>query len=369
MAVAGYARDALIERASEAGSVKELFVEMSARLRRLVEHDGAVWLAADPATGMPSAPSLLDSLAGFGGRETCVRFWESEFGIEDVIPYRELARSPRPVAGLRLATGDEPTRSHRFRDLLAPNGIGDELRAVLRVDGRPWALLSLFRETGRPAFDAGDSSFVASLSEPLAEAVRHLTRPCHPSGNAAAQPGPGLLIFDGEGRLLSLNDDADAWLDELNGDHWEPDEAGVPLPHVVLTTLMRARGHGQARARTRGRSGRWLVCHASCLRPPGGEVGETALVIESAQPSEIAPIIAAAYELSDREREITELIAQGCATAEIAGRLFLSRHTVRDYVKTIFAKVGVCSRGELVAHLFNEHYAPIHTDPANVIRT
>jgi DNA-binding NarL/FixJ family response regulator len=92
-------------------------------------------------------------------------------------------------------------------------------------------------------------------------------------------------------------------------------------------------------------------------------------VIEPAQPSEIAPIIAEAYELSCREREITELIARGCGTAEIATRLFLSRHTVRDYVKTIFVKVGVSSRGELVAQLFNEHYAAIHTDPANIVRT
>lgn len=41
-------------------------------------------------------------------------------------------------------------------------------------------------------------------------------------------------------------------------------------------------------------------------------------------------------------------------------------HTVRDYVKAIFAKVGVSSRGELVAKLFAEHYAPLHLDPANV---
>jgi hypothetical protein len=38
-------------------------------------------------------------------------------------------------------------------------------------------------------------------------------------------------------------------------------------------------------------------------------------------------------------------------------------YTVRDYVKTIFEKVGVSSRGELVAKLFAEHYAPIHTEP------
>ncbi len=38
----------------------------------------------------------------------------------------------------------------------------------------------------------------------------------------------------------------------------------------------------------------------------------------------------------------------------------MSRHTVRDHVKAIFAKVGVSSRGELVAKLFAEFYEPVH---------
>jgi DNA-binding CsgD family transcriptional regulator len=138
---------------------------------------------------------------------------------------------------------------------------------------------------------------------------------------------------------------------------------------VVAGTLMRARAiagerdDGVARARLRSRaSGRWLVCHASCLRDANGELGNTALVIEPALASEIAPIITQAYELSAREEQITQLIARGLSTADIARRLFLSAHTVRDYVKAIFEKVGVSSRGELVAKLFAEHYAPTHLD-------
>ena len=92
-------------------------------------------------------------MAHFGGRGACSRVWELEFLVEDFNRYHDLARSDEPAAGLCLVTGERPQSSHRYRDLLRPNGFGDELRAVLRVDGRVWALCSLFRERGRPSFD------------------------------------------------------------------------------------------------------------------------------------------------------------------------------------------------------------------------
>ena len=84
------------------------------------------------------------------------------------------------------------------------------------------------------------------------------------------------------------------------------------------------------------------------------------MVIEPAKAAEMAPIIVQAYDLTDREQQITRLIARGAGTAAIADELFLSAHTVRDHVKAIFHKVGVTSRGELVAKLFAEHYEPAH---------
>jgi DNA-binding NarL/FixJ family response regulator len=113
--------------------------------------------------------------------------------------------------------------------------------------------------------------------------------------------------------------------------------------------------------RVRAPSGRWLVLHATCLRDPEGDPGSVAVVIEPAHGEEIAPIIVEAYALSPREQEVTRLIARGLGTADIAARLFVSPHTVRDYVKAIFEKVGVSSRGELTAKLFAEHYTrPLH---------
>jgi DNA-binding NarL/FixJ family response regulator len=80
--------------------------------------------------------------------------------------------------------------------------------------------------------------------------------------------------------------------------------------------------------------------------------------VEPAKSSQIAPIIVEAYNLTPREQDITRAVARGLSNQEIAGALHLSPHTVRDHLKAVFAKVGVSSRGELVAKVFAEHYAP-----------
>ncbi len=53
-------------------------------------------------------------------------------------------------------------------------------------------------------------------------------------------------------------------------------------------------------------------------------------------------------ELSDREREILGLIAQGYKNAEIAGHLVLSPKTVRNHVTNILSKLQVADRAEAI---------------------
>ncbi|SEH02151.1 DNA-binding transcriptional regulator, CsgD family [Nonomuraea solani] len=77
-----------------------------------------------------------------------------------------------------------------------------------------------------------------------------------------------------------------------------------------------------------------------------------AVVIEPTAPADLAVIAAQAYGLTPRELDVARLIAQGLPTAEIATELVISPHTVRGYLKAVFGKTGVSSRGELVARLF-----------------
>lgn len=49
-------------------------------------------------------------------------------------------------------------------------------------------------------------------------------------------------------------------------------------------------------------------------------------------------------DLTDREREVLSLIAQGLNNGQIAQRMFLSQKTVRNYISNIFSKLQVTDR-------------------------
>lgn len=53
-------------------------------------------------------------------------------------------------------------------------------------------------------------------------------------------------------------------------------------------------------------------------------------------------------ELTEREREILTLIAQGYTNTAIAGQLVLSPKTVRNHVSNIFSKLQVADRAEAI---------------------
>jgi DNA-binding NarL/FixJ family response regulator len=62
----------------------------------------------------------------------------------------------------------------------------------------------------------------------------------------------------------------------------------------------------------------------------------------SAAPGDLKSSIGA--DLSEREREILRLVADGLSNAEIAERLHLSKGTVQNYMSSLFAKLDVTDR-------------------------
>jgi DNA-binding CsgD family transcriptional regulator len=354
--VAERARQQIIRLCHAGLDSRALRVETLRALRQVVPLDVAFFATTDPATVLFTGAVTDDVL-----HRATPYFLENEFLQDDVNKFADLARASRRVSGLGEATHGELERSPRYRDILAPRALGDELRAALTVGSLCWGVMCLHRERSSPNFTPAEAAFLARLTPHLAEGLR--TALLLDSGVGQQAPtGPGLIVLAVDCSVAAITPAAQEWLAELATADSPPRE----LPQVIYSVAARlsAVEHDapavpdlMPRARLRTASGRWLVIHASRLIGAGTQ-GQIAVILEEARPVEIAPLIAQAYDLSKRESEVTQLLARGLSTAEIAAALCISLNTVQDHLKTIFDKVGVRSRRQLVAQLFAQQYRP-----------
>jgi DNA-binding CsgD family transcriptional regulator len=348
-----------IIRLSHAGLDSKTFrIEAVKQLRKAIPIDASFFATADPATLLFTGAVVDEVLADSSGQ-----FLENEFLRDDSLKFTGLVKGRSPVGSLGAATGGELVSSPRYQEILEPLDLGDELRAALMVGSKCWGFMCLHRERSGPDFTPAEAAFLAKLTPHLAEGLR--TALLIGDGRGATSPpdGPGLLLLGDDLSLAAITPAAEAWLEEVVQPDW-PGSLELPDPiYAVAARLLAVERGGYPpdelpRLRIRTASGRWLVLHASRLRTADAE-GRIAVIFEEARPSEIAPLIVDAYGLTRREGEITQLVLRGLSTAEVSGQLHITPNTVRDHFKSIFDKVGVRSRRELVGQVFAQQYQPL----------
>lgn len=332
-----WARRALGQAATEAPDAARLVPAVAGIVQSVVRSDAADWHEFDPASVVPTSRRTT------GIAIDAAALSRIENGGEDYALFSDLARRPPHSAALGIVTGDRD-RSRRYREVLAPAGIGDELRAVFVVDGCAWGGAALYR-LAPATFSGREAQILGSLAGVVGRAFRSLAARRPPT--RPGPDGPGLILLDHRNRPESFAGSAGDWVRDLGA------EPGAGLPYVVRAVADRAR-FGRVRAlpataRVRGASGRWAFLHGSPIA--GGEEGRVAVILDGAGPGAVAPLLADAYGLTARERAVADLVLEGCATGEIADRLYISPHTVQQHLKAVFAKSGVRSRRELVGRV------------------
>ncbi|HEX5909235.1 MAG TPA: helix-turn-helix transcriptional regulator [Thermoleophilaceae bacterium] len=326
-------------------TAQELIEEAAERIARVVPTDGHFFSATDPETTLAMGAGAIKNLPF----EMCQTHWDYEFLVPDYLKFADIAQGPVPVVDLHDATGGRPERSPRWREFGGYTGLRSEVRMTFAVDGATWGIGQLNRTADAPLFSDEEKDWLARVAPAIGAGLRKAL--LAPAETTAADRGPGLVLLDPDGSVASVNREAAQWLDELRVGPVFPGQDHA-VPFEAFSYAARAQDAPE-RARVRTREGVWLTMHASLLEG----TGQLALIIEPAKAGEVAPLIIEAYELTERELDVTRRIARGLGTSEIAAELYLSPHTVRDHVKAIFEKVGVRSRGELVATVFADHYA------------
>ncbi len=330
-----------LDRLARAGHDTVRFWQESTEvLRPVVPFDfHPCWFTVDPEH------LVLTGHFNSGLSETPAEIVRSQYVEDDVNAFTELAARRLPAATVHGETHGDPATSWRWEHLLVPLGFDDALDAALRVRGTTWGAVSLLHRAGQRPFDESDVHFMARASGALATGTR-LGLLLHRFAQEHPDRAPAVLIVEADLTFAATTADARRWLEDL------PDTAPyrdgrLPLP--IQVAVVRAATGGVATLRLRTRSGPWARIHAASLT--GDRRGQVAVVIEAAQASLTTPVLLFAHELSAREREVVDLVLRGYSTQRIAAQLFLSPYTVQDRLKSVFEKVGVRSRRELVARL------------------
>ena len=344
MGIEGFTRtrDKLLRIAGSEAGLADVLDSVLIALHEVTAFSWCAVMTVDPQTLLPTSGVV----EGFEP-SACAPFWDHELLSPGFNKFNVLARSTDSVATLVGATDGDLERAPIYSHLYADLDVADELRAVFNIGSTCWGIAVLVRAAADGPFPDHEVDAIRSLSPIIARAMRASTSRLE---QAASTPA-AMIVVDRYNIASQMTVHASDLLDDLR-------TAGVNeigLPAVVGAAVTRARSSRsstQLITRMRGRSGRWLRVTAA---PMTSDDGSVAVILEPARASDLAPILLESMGLTPREIDIVMLLARGLAVKQIATEIGLSAHTVRDHVKSIYDKVGVSSRGELVAQIFSDH--------------
>jgi DNA-binding CsgD family transcriptional regulator len=339
-----------------------LLDEVIERLRRVVPFEAYCASTLDPASGLITR-ALAEEM---GGADEAAVFFERLY-FEHHQSVRRMADIHQSVALLSETTGGDLERSTRYLEYLRPLGLAYEMCGAFTSGGYLWGSMDLIRESGSPDFMPREVNLLRRIAPHLGNGLKMAALRMQTPLEEGGTDVPGVLTLDYQGSVIQHTPAAECWLQDLEdlGPRWREWDGLPRALRTVVLLLRRALSPERERdeesipsLRARTRSGRWLTLYGSLTEATPERRAETVIIIEPTKPEELLPFSMSAYGLSPREEELAKLVVRGLSTSRISRTLFISEHTVQNHLRSVFEKVGVRSRGELVKRLFFDNLYP-----------
>jgi DNA-binding CsgD family transcriptional regulator len=330
---------------------RELRIAVVAELRAALGFDSYAWLMTDPHTWVGSSP--LADVPSLPELPTLIRLKY----LSEVNRWTGLPRSG--IDRLDANTSGDLERSLMWKQMLHRFDVTDVASLAFVDRFGCWGFLDLWRSKPAGPFTADEAAFLTRLVKPLTEGLRRCQAATFmPSSGSPTlvHADPAVLLMSGNLDVIAQTEQAEQYLRML-----VPPSGGrgaVPAgAYNVAAQLLAVEAEVDAhppRARVHIAGGTWLTMQAARIGIAGvGDSAqpEIAVTIELASPADRAAIYASSHAFTRRETEILERLLSGADGHDLARSLFLSEHTVQDYLKNIFTKSGTRSRRQLIGRV------------------
>ncbi|RFT67845.1 LuxR family transcriptional regulator [Bacillus clarus] len=260
----------------------------------------------------------------------------NEFLEEDYNKFKDLVLKGHYVSSLHNATDGNRIKSSRYRNILMPAGFQDEVRVVFISKGKCFGHLSLFRSNTNALFHYDECLYLSTIISLVGDALRRVFIVCSAERIEKIETGTAIL-----------------------------NEEDLPRPIRAVCSRVKANQNDkelmskEEKVCMRLSSGQCIVIRASKLECYSSLANCYVVLLEMARPEDAFLLIVDSYNLSLREKEVIDGILRGMTTKELAEELRISKYTVQDHLKSIFNKVGVYSRSELVWEVFSKFSFPV----------
>ncbi len=168
--------------------------------------------------------------------------------------------------------------------------------------------------------------------------------------------GNGVIILNKSLQIHSMNEAGVTYLNILRELEHATDTQSLPKPIQAICARLIAGEKNAPPVLIPLINRSHIIATASFLYPASEATSHIVISLNKASPREMSFHLMEAYALTDREQQIVLECLTGAPSKEIASNLNISYYTVQDHFKTIFQKVGVTSRNELIWELFSKYH-------------
>jgi DNA-binding CsgD family transcriptional regulator len=250
--------------------------------------------------------------------------------------------------------GFTSTESHT--QLFESLGLEHSLDGVLRDRYGPLGLIFLLRRKGEPDFSAEDEADLAQTLPYIAHAISNEAK----TPESFVEAGDcGLMVFDAAGQLQYQSAQArDLCLYALadnSAPGWES-SIGIHDMQQALCALFDRIQCAFAQALPADPPA-WIMVNkwgefqfrAYELRQSAGQSACYGVILKKKLPIEVWLLQKIKdMPLSNKQREVCFLLARGVETFEIARQLGISQTTLKEHIQTVYRKLGIRKREELL---------------------